>query len=103
MKAIVNKKLYDTAKADIVLKWDNGYFSSDFKFRSKDLYRTPKGVFFIHHVGGALTDMAHRFGTCTGGSQRIEPVSDDDAFNFCCSHDGVAEAQKYFPDRIEEA
>lgn len=90
MKAVINGKRYDTETAEVVISWTNGYYPNDFKFREKSLYRTPKGNWFILHVGGAMTDMAQRAGSnsMTGGSS-IEPITADNARQFLESHNGA--------------
>lgn len=104
MKSIINGKRYDTSTATCVLTWTNGHSYNDFRYRSKDLYRTRSGNWFIYHEGGAMTDMAKSCGSnnfC--GSESIEPISAEDAFRFLCSHDGALEAEQYFPEKIQDA
>ena len=104
MKRIIDGKRYDTEKAVHIHGWDNGNFTNDFRYRSKDLYRTKSGRWFIHHTGGALTDMAKSAGNnSTTGSEDIEPVSAEDAFRFLVSHDGEDEAEELFPEKIQDA
>ena len=104
MKMIIDGKRYDTETAEFVHGWSNGYYSNDFKHRSKDLYRTKSGNWFIVHEGGAMTDMAQACGSGSKcGGCEIEPVSTEDAFGFLCSHDGEKAAEKYFPDKIQDA
>jgi len=104
MKAIVDGKRYDTDTATKVLDWTNGYYPGDFKYRQKILYLTKNGAWFIYHSGGAMTDLAVVAGSNTySGSSKIEPVDKEDAYKFLCSHGGVREAEKYFPDKIQDA
>ncbi len=103
MIAIIDGKKYDTEKSKSLFYWDNKRYAGDFKLRSKELFLTPNGRFFILHSGEPLTDMGV---PCCGGmtgSTRIEPVNEDDAFGFLCSHDGAEVAEALFPDKIEEA
>jgi len=104
MKQIIDGKMYNTDTAEPIHYWDNGCGRSDFKFRSKRLYKTKKGSLFIEHDGGAMTDMAVSAGSnSVTGSSKIEPVTEKDAFNFLCSHGGTEKAEKLFPNMIEEA
>lgn len=104
MKAIINGKRYDTDRAELIHHWSNGSYPSDFRFRAKTLFRTRLGNWFIHHEGGPLTDMARPCGTnSTTGSEMIEPITENEAFEFLQTHEGVSAAEKYFADRIEEA
>jgi len=83
MKKVINGKVYDTKTAELVHEWSNGHFTNDFQYRSKDLYRTSKGNWFIHHEGGAMTDMAQSCGNnSVCGSSDIEPISERDALGF---------------------
>jgi len=104
MKKIFDGKKYDTDTAECVHSWDNGRFGNDFRFRSKTLYHTPKGAWFLVHEGGPMTDMAVPCGSnSTSGSSSIEVVSEEDAFAFLCSHEGADQAEKYFPGKIQDA
>lgn len=104
MIKVIEGKRYNTEKATLVYSYWNGCSTSDFRHRSKTLYLTQSGVWFLHHEGGALTDMAVRVGNNgRGGSEDIEPVSADDAYGFLEAHSGDPEALKaietYFADR----
>ena len=107
MIKIIDGKRYNTETAKRVYEWCNSYLPGDFKHRSKDLYRTQKGAWFLLHYGGALTDMAISVQGGTGGSSDIEPISDGDAFGFLQAHSDDSDAAKaletYFGDRIEDA
>ncbi len=104
MKKVVDGKLYNTETAELVHEWSNGRFCSDFRYRSKDLYRTKKGNWFMYHEGGARTDMGRECGSnSTCGSADIEPLSEKDTKGFLETHGGADVLLKYFADQIEEA
>lgn len=108
MIRVIDGKRYNTETAELVYKYENRYNYSDFHYRSKTLYRTQKGAWFIHHYGGALTDMAVAVGSNgTGGSADIEPLDDEDAFGFLQAHsdedDALEAIEKYFADRVQDA
>lgn len=104
MRQVIQGKLYDTATAEQVHHWDNGHFSTDFKFREKTLYRTGKGNLFIHHIGGAMTDMAQPAGSNSySGGESIEPINEQTAVRFLESHNGTDAILKHFPDHVDEA
>ncbi len=115
MKKVIGGKLYDTETAELVHKWDNGRYANDFRYRSKSLFRTKKGNWFLYHVGGPMTDMGQSCGSnnVCGSSDKeltpayeiykIEPISPEDALRFLESHDGAEVALKYFAEQIEEA
>lgn len=103
MKKVIEGKVYNTETAELVHEWSNGHFGNDFRYRSKDLYRTKKGSWFLHHVGGPMSDMAKSYGNSVCGSVDIEPVTSNDALRFLESHGGAEVVLKYFADQIEEA
>lgn len=101
MKKIIDGKLYNTDTATELFAWDNGHNYGDFTFRSKTLYKSPKGTYFLHHVGGPMTDMKKSAGSNSwSGSEDIEVISVNDAKGFLASHDGTDVYLKEFP--IEE-
>ena len=107
MIKIINGKRYNTEKATKVYEWYNGHMSSDFNYRRKFLFVTQSGNWFLHHRGGAMTDMAVTEGRATTGSECIEPVTHDDAYGFLEAHsddaNAVAAIERYFADRIRDA
>ena len=107
MIKIINGKRYSTDKATSIFFHDNGHYANDFSHRSKQLFRTQSGAWFVHHSGGAFSDMAKMYGSNRGGSESIEPVNDDDAFGFLQAHSDDDDAQAaiatYFADRVTDA
>lgn len=108
MITVINGKRYNTETATLVYEHWNGAYRTDFRFRSKALYLTAKGAWFLHHVGGALSDMSVPVGNNgRGGSERIEPIDADDAFGFLEAHSDDEKSQaaidKYFADRVIDA
>lgn len=107
MIQVIDGKRYNTATAAEVFTYWNGYSTSDFKYRTKRLFLTKKGNWFIHHKGGAMTDMAVSCGNGRGGSESIEPVSAKDAYAFLQANSDDGEAlealEKHFGSQIEDA
>jgi hypothetical protein len=107
MIRVIDGKRYNTDKATCIFSYFNGKFRSDFSYRSKHLYRTANGAWFIHHVGGPMTDMATPVQGGRGWGEEIEPVSEDDAYGFLEAHSGDEEALKaieeYFAERVQDA
>lgn len=52
MKKIINGRLYDTDKAELLTIWNNGFPYSDLSFVEESLYRTNKGKYFLYCEGG---------------------------------------------------
>lgn len=104
MRQVIDGKVYNTETAKLLHQWTNGHYTNDFKYRSKDLYQTKKGAFFLHHDGGALTDMQKSHGENSwGGSESIEPIDRKTAMRFLESHGGSEVLVREFADAIEEA
>ena len=108
MIQVIHGLRFNTDTSELVFNHWNGRSTSDFGYRSKTLYRTSKGAWFIHHVGGALTDMSVSVGNNgRGGSADIEPVCENDAYGFLEAHSDDSEAmaaiEKFYSDRIQEA
>ena len=97
MKKVIDGKVYNTETAELVHEWTNGRSTRDFKHRSKDLYKTKKGNWFIYHMAVSCGDNSY------SGSKDIEPISEKNALRFLESHDGIKAIEKYFADQIEEA
>ncbi|MFC1761807.1 hypothetical protein ACFL6U_06975 [Planctomycetota bacterium] len=48
MEATISGKYYDTETAQLIYTWNNGVYSTtDFGYRSKVLYRTSNGDWFL--------------------------------------------------------
>lgn len=107
MIQVIDGKRYNTEKAAKVFCYWNGYSTSDFHYRTKTLYLTQSGNWFIHHRGGALSDMSVSVGNGRGGSESIEPVSSDDAYGFLEANsddsDALAAIEKHFASKIVDA
>ena len=107
MIQVIDGKRYNTETATLIFEYWNGHMQSDFKHRTKSLYLTPKGSWFIHHVGGALTDMAQSIGNSSHGSACVEAITADDAYGFLESHsdepEALASMNKHFADKIVDA
>ena len=82
MKKIVNGKLYDTEKAEVVTT------SGPKEFR-EILYRTKKNRYFLYKN--------------FAGIESLKPMTDDEAYSYLCEHD-PDEAIKNFPwKKVDEA
>lgn len=108
MIKVIDGKRYNTETAELVFSYWNGCSRSDFRFRTKHLHRTAKGVWFFHHDGGALSDMAVSVGSNgRGGSESIEVADSEDARRFLEKNSDDPEAlsalEKYFADQVEDA
>ena len=102
MKRIINGKIYNT---DTATRIGNHQYANrgDFRYEDTDLYRTPKGAWFISGEGGARSRWSRPCGSngqCGGSG--IEAMTSTEALAWCESAciDADAIAQ-YFS--VEEA
>jgi hypothetical protein len=103
MKVIIDRKRYDTEKAEKVASRFYGEIS-DFYHVHETLYRTPRGNWFLAGSGGPGTRYAASSGQNEwSGSQKIEPFSDVEARGWLEVNGEVRALEKYFGDSIEDA
>ena len=105
MKRVIEGKRYDTATAQEIGAWWNGYSTSDFEYCEEKLYLTSKGNFFLAGEGGAYSRYAQSHGNATGGGEAITPLSREEAFQWAQEHlepEDYADSP-YFSDLIEDA
>lgn len=100
MKKIIKHKLYDTDKAEMVVADRRGYDCGD-RWSDNLLYHTRKGAWFMVKQGGALSCYAERDGRDWVGSSRIEPISENEARNFCKKYGDPEDYANYFPDLMQ--
>jgi hypothetical protein len=83
MKKIINGKIYNT---DTATRIGSHVHSNrgDFHYEDTDLYRTPKGAFFISGEGGARSRWSQPCGSngMSGGSG-IEAMTAAEALEWC--------------------
>lgn len=104
MKKLINGKMYNTETAEEIATWSNSYYPSDFHYCQETLYKTKKGAYFLHGVGGALSRYSVPVGNNgRGGGSEIVALTADQAFDWMEENGLTEEAEKEFPDKIEEA
>lgn len=80
MKKIINGKVYDTATAQCVGEWSNGYTRRVPMWHEEALFRKRTGEFFIYGEGGHRSQYAKEVGTRQWSSgERIMPLTWDEA------------------------
>jgi hypothetical protein len=103
MKQVIEGKRYDTATAQEIGVWWNGYSTSDFEYCEEKLYLTSKGNFFLAGSGGAKSHYARSHGNATGGGEAITPLSWEEAFQWAQEHLEPEDYSEFFEDLIEDA
>lgn len=104
MKKIINGRVYNTETAEEIATWYNSYYPSDFHYCQETLYKTKNGSYFLYGYGGALSNYSVPVGNNgSGAGSEIVALTTEEAFDWLQDHDCIEEAEKEFPDRIEEA
>ena len=96
MKAIINKKLYDTETASLVARYNNGYALGDFNYIREELYRKKNGEYFIYGQGGAWTKYSESDGDWMSGGSRIIPLTLEKAEKWAEMHMSADDYLKFF-------
>lgn len=97
MKAIIDGKRYDTDRADLVCRIEDGY-RGDFRHIDAELYCTPRSrQFFLAGWGGAMTVFARNNADNTkSGSDRIIPLSEQDALRWAEQYASAEDIERFF-------
>lgn len=103
MKKVIGGKMYNTETAE-ELHSDSYSNRSDFDYWCETLYRTKKGVYFIHGEGGARSKYSRQVeqNSWTGGED-ITPATRKEAIFWLEEHDGTDVILDQFPGDVEEA
>ena len=103
MKRIIDGKRYDTETATRIATVGSETISvTDFNHWEADLYRTPKGRWFLAGRGGPMTMFARPDGSgMTSGGGGIIPISDTEAQEYLEDDRNVEALECWFA--IEEA
>lgn len=104
MKAIIDRKRYDTETAEEVADWDNGCSTTDFGYCSETLYRTKSGAYFLAGHGGAMSRWSQPVGNNgRGGGSGIMVLTPGEALDWLESHNAVDAIETHFADAIQDA
>jgi len=102
MKATINKQTYDTEKATLIAETSN-YGGNDFRAWVEKLYLTRKGNWFLHGWGGALTKYADQYLNRSSEGDRIIPITEGEAYEWCEEHQLQEAIDSHFKGVIEDA
>jgi len=104
MERIINGRRYNTETAQEIGSYWNELGPRDFNRIEETLYITARGNFFLAGSGGCMSKYAVAVGNDTSGSERITPLSRQEAFEWCQEFlSDPAEYQEYFSDLIKDA
>ncbi|TDA64511.1 MAG: hypothetical protein D9V47_13830 [Clostridia bacterium] len=104
MRQVVNGKVYDTVKADMIAEVEFG-LPGDISYCYEALHVTAKGNYFIFGDGGPATGYGQYVNDTTrGGGQRITPVTRKEALAWCEENRiDAATIERVFGDLVEDA
>ena len=102
MRAVIDRKIYDTEKAEFIARWSNGHNTGDFQWCEEILYKSPKGTYFLYGEGGPMSKYSEQHGNSITGSDEIIVMSKDDVIEWLEDKNMVDEMEKLFPDIIQE-
>lgn len=99
---VVGGLRYDTSKAEIVCRHENG-FPRDFKYEDTTLYRTPGGRFFLAGEGGAMSRWKERTSDDSAwmAGEGLTPVTVGEAREFAEQHVDTETVERFF--EVEDA
>jgi hypothetical protein len=101
MKKIVNRKCYDTEKAEEIASYGNNFGGGDFRDMDEALYRTKKGSWFLAGEGGPMTKYSKPCGNMTQGGKDIFVLTNEEAREWLEEHGETEALEEHFA--IEEA
>lgn len=79
MKKIINERLYDTDKAELLTIFNNGFSYSDLSFVEESLYRTNKGRYFLYCEGGPNSEYFEWYEGNRRKGETIRPLEIEEA------------------------
>lgn len=103
MRKVINGKLYDTKTAKEIGSYWNGVSDRDFSYLCETLYRTRKGNYFLHGVGGPMSKYAYYHGNSVSGDSVIIPLTPTEAYKWAQEYLPGDTVVEFFSDSVEEA
>lgn len=102
MKKIINNKVYDTAKAELVGEWNTRW--EDRLYRCcEELYRKRTGEFFLYGYGGPGSKYAVSTGNSDwSGGEKIIPLTYEAAQKWAEEHLTGEEYEAIFGEIVED-
>ena len=96
MKATIKGRIYDTNKATLIAKGNNGFCPMDERYMEERLYQKANGEYFIYGHGGSMSLYGKRDGTKMVGSIGMSPVPLEEAKYWARHHMRVVNYIEYF-------
>jgi hypothetical protein len=87
MKKIIEGKKYDTDTATMIASAESSCNRSDFGWWEEDLYRTPRGRYFVAGSGGPMSKYSRSIDANNwSGGEGMEVLTDAEALAWCERH-----------------
>ena len=103
MRAIINRRRYDTSTAVEIVSYYNGLGDSDFRHEQSKLYKTKNGGYFLAGQGGPMSRWSAACGgNCTRGGEGIVEFSRDEAYEWCERLEFFKTIENEFSDLVKE-
>jgi hypothetical protein len=104
MRKVINKKVYDTDKAEEIASYSFSNRNA-FRYVRETLYKTANGAYFLAGEGGPMSKYQRDLGDGhIGGGEAITPLTRMEAYEWCEEHDvDAATIEREFGDLITEA
>ena len=104
MKKVIERKVYDTSKAELIGGFSSG-FSSDHNYVSEELYVTENGRYFLYVEGGPNSRYREHCGnnTWASGEDIIALGGREDAIEWAENHSLTKVLLENFSEELEEA
>lgn len=84
MQRVIDRKLYDTDRAEQITQHAPNTDRGDFYYLIETLYKTSEGEYFLHCEGGAATEYAK---PCDGGGrtagEELDLLDEEAALDWC--------------------
>ena len=103
-KKVIDGKVYDTEKAELIHEWESAGVAGDIHYLCEELYRTPRGAYFLVGEGGAATSYAQRIeGNSWADGGDICALTEAEAIEWLEAHGGTDALIEHFSEVLEEA
>ncbi len=103
MRAIIDRKRYDTEMATEVARIESGHNLSDTEYFTEGLYVTLKYSWFLAGWGNARSPYATVAGSARSSGERVTVLTPGEAVEWLEEHGKVDAIEDYFGALIEDA
>ena len=83
MKRVIDRKLYDTDRAEQIARYAPLTNRGDYNYLIETLYKTDSGEYFLHGDGGAATKWAEKISNQRTPGEKIQLLTDEEALDWC--------------------